>query len=70
MGHTAHELPGWAAMVSVALFFGGVQLVLLGIMGEYLGRIYTEVKHRPRWVVRQALGVQLTQDQLSNESNP
>lgn len=70
MGHTAQELPGWAAVVGVALFFGGIQLVLLGIMGEYLGRIYTEVKHRPRWVVRQALGVRLTQDQPAGEINP
>jgi len=63
MGHTAQELPGWAAMVGVALFFGGIQLVLLGIMGEYLGRIYTEVKHRPRWVVSQTRGVRVTPDQ-------
>jgi glycosyltransferase involved in cell wall biosynthesis len=69
MGHTAQELPGWAAVVGVALFFGGIQLVLLGIMGEYLGRIYTEVKHRPRWVVRQALGVRTSQDPTSSASN-
>ena len=70
MGHTAQELPGWAAMVGVALFFGGIQLVLLGIMGEYLGRIYTEVKHRPRWVVCQALGVRATPDQSASEIHP
>ena len=69
MGHTAQELPGWAAVVGVALFFGGIQLGLLGIMGEYLGRIYTEVKHRPRWVVRQALGVRAAQDPTSSANN-
>lgn len=69
MGHTAKELPGWAAVVGVALFFGGLQLVLLGIMGEYLGRIYTEVKHRPRWVVRQTLGVRAVPDSAASQIN-
>jgi dolichol-phosphate mannosyltransferase len=63
MGHTAQELPGWAAVLGVALFYGGVQLVVLGVMGEYLGRIYTEVKQRPRWVVREAFGVRKKADQ-------
>jgi polyisoprenyl-phosphate glycosyltransferase len=58
MGQTAHELPGWTAVVGAALFFGGIQLLILGVMGEYLGRIYAEVKQRPRWVVREALGIQ------------
>jgi glycosyltransferase involved in cell wall biosynthesis len=65
MGHSAHELPGWTAMVGVALFFGGLQLVILGIMGEYLGRIYTEVKQRPRWVVREAIGLGIRHDSPS-----
>jgi len=38
-------------------FFGGVQLLLLGITGEYIARIYTEVKQRPRWIVRSTLGI-------------
>lgn len=57
MGHTAHDIPGWAGVVSVALFIGGIQLLILGIMGEYLARIYDEVKRRPRWVVASSLGV-------------
>jgi dolichol-phosphate mannosyltransferase len=56
MGHTASELPGWTAVICVVLFLGGLQFLLLGCMGEYIGRIYAEVKQRPRWVVRQALG--------------
>jgi glycosyltransferase involved in cell wall biosynthesis len=59
MGHTAQELPGWTAVVGVALFFSGVQLSILGVMGEYVGRIYNEVKQRPRWIIREALGVSL-----------
>ncbi len=57
VGHTARELPGWIAVVGVTLFFGGIQLLILGVIGEYLGRIYSEVKRRPRWIVCQTLGI-------------
>lgn len=51
------DLPrGWASLFVAVLFIGGVQLVSLGIIGEYLGRIYTEVKHRPLYVVQERLG--------------
>jgi polyisoprenyl-phosphate glycosyltransferase len=58
MGHTAHDLPGWTAMFGGLLFMGGVQFLMLGCLGEYIGRIYTEVKHRPRWIVRETLGLE------------
>ena len=58
MGHTASELPGWTAVAGGMLFIAGVQFLILGCMGEYIGRIYTEVKKRPRWVVRETLGVE------------
>lgn len=47
---------GWASIFVAVLFMGGVQLVSLGILGEYLGRIYTEVKRRPLYVVQERLG--------------
>lgn len=47
---------GWASLFVAVLFMGGVQLVSLGIIGEYLGRIYTEVKHRPLYVVQERIG--------------
>ncbi len=56
MGHTASELPGWATLACGMFFFGGVQLLILGCIGEYIGRIYTEVKQRPRWIVRGLMG--------------
>ena len=42
---------GWASMVSIVCFMGGIQLLALGIIGEYVGRIYLETKRRPRYIV-------------------
>jgi dolichol-phosphate mannosyltransferase len=50
-------VPGFATIVISVLFLGGVQLLCLGILGEYIGRIYEEVKRRPMWVVREQCGI-------------
>jgi dolichol-phosphate mannosyltransferase len=47
---------GWASTLSVILFVGGMQLLVLGVMGEYLGRIYDEVRRRPAFVLRDSRG--------------
>jgi len=47
---------GWASTVAVIVFFGGVQLLVLGIIGEYLGRVFEESKHRPIYIVDQQDG--------------
>ena len=62
MGHTSQELPGWTALLVGMLFLGGVQLLILGVVGEYLGRIYNEVKQRPRWVMRESVGLAAKSD--------
>lgn len=48
--------PGFATIVISILFLGGVQLICLGIIGEYLARIYEEVKGRPQWIIGDAAG--------------
>jgi len=52
----AQAVRGWTSMMAVVLFLGGLQLMSLGIMGEYLGRIFDEVKMRPLYVIREADG--------------
>lgn len=44
-------VPGWASIVCALCIFSGVQLLALGVMGEYIGRIYLEEKHRPRFII-------------------
>ena len=50
-------IQGWTSTVVIMLFLGGVQLLSLGVIGEYVGRIFEEVKHRPHYVVRERIGV-------------
>lgn len=53
---SAKAVPGWASLMVIVLFLGGLQLVTLGILGEYVGRIYDQVKGRPIYVIQKKLG--------------
>ena len=44
---------GWSSLMCIVLFLGGVQLLCVGVLGEYIGKIYAEVKHRPRYIVQE-----------------
>ncbi len=58
---TGNSVPGWASMTCIICFLGGVQLTCLGVLGEYIGKIYMEVKGRPRYIISQR-----TKDQEEN----
>ncbi|MCF8566472.1 glycosyltransferase family 2 protein [Alicyclobacillus tolerans] len=49
---TRQTIQGWTSMMVVTLFLGGIQLIMLGVLGEYIGRIYDEVRDRPLYLVR------------------
>jgi glycosyltransferase involved in cell wall biosynthesis len=49
------DIPGYASLLVVMLFLGGLQLIGIGVLGEYLGRIYIETKNRPIYIIRQEL---------------
>lgn len=53
---TNSTIPGWTSIVAVNLFFNGIMLVILGMIGEYIGRIYDEIKGRPLYIVRNQVG--------------
>lgn len=50
-------VPGWTSMICLVALFGGVQLFSLGVIGEYIGKIYLEVKGRPRFIIEKRVGI-------------
>lgn len=57
--HSADVVPGWASTVLPMLFLGGVQLLSIGVVGEYVGKIYLETKRRPRFIIQQTTSPEL-----------
>ena len=53
MGRT---VAGWASTICIVCFMGGIQLICLGVIGEYIGKIYMEVKARPRYIISDRTG--------------
>jgi hypothetical protein len=51
-----NPVDGWPTIVTILLFFSGINLISLGIVGEYIARIFDEVKGRPLYIVRQSTG--------------
>jgi len=50
------NVSGWASTILVVFFLGGVQLLILGVIGEYISLIYMEIQHRPMYVIREKVG--------------
>ena len=46
-----NSVEGWSSLACMVSFFGGVQLICLGILGEYLSKVYMEVKKRPKYII-------------------
>lgn len=55
LGKSIH---GWASITSLISFLGGIQLISIGILGEYIGKIYMEVKQRPRYIISEKIGLE------------
>lgn len=52
---TGHVVPGWTSLILSIWFLGGLQLLAIGLVGQYIGKIYIEVKHRPRYNIEKIL---------------
>ena len=60
---TGNTVPGWASLIVSIFFIGGVQLLAIGIVGQYIGKIYVEVKRRPRYNIEEELMNEETKDE-------
>ena len=55
---TGKTVSGWSSTVSIICFLGGIQLISLGVIGEYIGKIYLETKARPRYIISERVGME------------
>lgn len=55
---TGHVVAGWTSLILSIWFFGGLQLLAIGLVGQYIGKIYMEVKHRPRYNIEKILSTE------------
>lgn len=52
---SGHVVPGWTSLILSIWFLGGIQLLAIGLVGQYIGKIYVEVKQRPRYNIEKIL---------------
>jgi glycosyltransferase involved in cell wall biosynthesis len=68
--HSAQVVPGWASTVLPMLILGGVQLLSIGVLGEYVGKIYLETKRRPRFIIQETTSKALSANAQRNRTHP
>jgi polyisoprenyl-phosphate glycosyltransferase len=66
-GYAPQDMPGYTSLFLALQFFSGIQLLSLGIIGEYVARMYGEIKRRPVYVVAERLGIPAVQPQIRTE---
>jgi len=65
---TDRTIAGWSSTIAAILFTQGIVLMLLGLMGEYIGRIYTELQNRPLYIVQEIIE-QTEQNKKTGQNN-
>jgi hypothetical protein len=59
---SGRSVPGWTSLMLVVVALGAVQMFVLALMGEYLGRLYNEAKRRPLYIIQEIAGQEATQN--------
>ena len=59
--------PGWATLAAAIAFLGGIQLIAIGVLGEYIGRIYDQTKGRPSFIVRETSDTTVAEPSASGQ---
>lgn len=70
--YCGYTVAGWSSMTVIICFIGGIQMIALGVLGEYIGKIYLEVKHRPRYIISErtfSLTDILTENDIDRKAN-
>jgi len=52
----SHSETGWTSIITVVVFFGGVQLLTIGVLGQYIGVLFDEIKNRPEYIIKEKIG--------------
>ena len=64
---TGNTVAGWSSMICIVCFIGGIQLLSLGVIGEYIGKMYLETKKRPRYIIKDKKGLIFNEPESSLE---